>query len=85
MSAKSAKILIVEDEPQMRRAVGAGLRANGFEVLLAESNEQALDMIPLARPDVILLDLTLPNIDGLDVVRELRTWSTTPIIVVSAR
>jgi len=85
VSAKSAKILIVEDEPQMRRAVGAGLRANGFEVLLAESNEQALDMIPLARPDVILLDLTLPNIDGLDVVRELRTWSTTPIIVVSAR
>jgi two-component system, OmpR family, KDP operon response regulator KdpE len=80
-----AKILIVEDEPQMRRAVGAGLRANGFEVLLAESGEQALDMIPLDRPDVILLDLTLPNIDGLDVVRELRQWSATPVVVLSAR
>ena len=80
-----AKILIVEDEPQMRRAVGAGLRANGFEVLLADSGEQALDMIPLDRPDVILLDLTLPNMDGLDVVRELRQWSATPVVVLSAR
>ena len=67
-----ARILIVEDEPQMRRAVGAGLRANGFEVLIAESGEDALDSVPLTRPDVILLDLTLPGIDGLDVVRQLR-------------
>jgi two-component system KDP operon response regulator KdpE len=81
----SAKVLIVEDEPQMRRAVGAGLRANGFDVLTATTGEEALETIPLSRPDVILLDLTLPGIDGLDVVRQLREWSATPIIVVSAR
>ena len=69
----------------MRRAVGAGLRANGFDVLTAETGEDALDTIPLTRPDVILLDLTLPGIDGLDVVRQLREWSTIPIIVLSAR
>ena len=79
------KILIVEDEPQMRRAVSAGLRANGFEVLTAESGEDALDTIPLSRPDIILLDLMLPGIDGLEVVRQLREWSATPVIVVSAR
>lgn len=81
----SAKILIVEDEPQMRRAVGAGLRASGFEVLTVESGEDALDSIPLTRPEVILLDLTLPGIDGLEVVRQVRAWSATPIIVLSAR
>jgi two-component system, OmpR family, KDP operon response regulator KdpE len=81
----SAKILIVEDEPQMRRAVSAGLRANGFEVLTAETGEDALDTIPLSRPDIILLDLMLPGIDGLEVVRQLREWSAVPVIVVSAR
>jgi two-component system KDP operon response regulator KdpE len=81
----SAKILIVEDEPQMRRAVGAGLRANGFVVLAVESGEDALDSIPLTRPDVILLDLTLPGLDGLEIVRQIREWSATPIIVLSAR
>jgi two-component system KDP operon response regulator KdpE len=81
----STKILIVEDEPQMRRAVSAGLRANGFEVLTVESGEAALDTIPLSRPDIILLDLMLPGIDGLEVVRQLREWSATPVIVVSAR
>jgi two-component system KDP operon response regulator KdpE len=81
----AARILIVDDEPQMRRAVGAGLRANGFEVLLAASGEEALDTVPLTMPDVILLDLTLPKLDGLDVLRELRTWSAVPIIVLSAR
>jgi two-component system KDP operon response regulator KdpE len=81
----SAKILVVDDERQMRRAVGAGLRANGFDVSFAETGEEALDTIPLVRPDVILLDLMLPGIDGLEVVRQLREWSVAPIIVVSAR
>jgi two-component system KDP operon response regulator KdpE len=81
----SAKIMVVEDEPHMRRAVAAGLRANGFDVQMATTGDEALDTIPLSRPDVILLDLTLPGIDGLEVVRQLREWSPTPIIVVSAR
>jgi two-component system KDP operon response regulator KdpE len=81
----AAKILIVDDEPQMRRALSAGLRANGFDVELAAAGEEALDLAPLKRPDVVLLDLTLPGIDGLDVVRGLREWTQTPIIVLSAR
>lgn len=80
-----AKILVVEDEPHMQRAVRAGLRANGFDVVVAGSGEEALDGIPIQRPDVVLLDLTLPDIDGLEVVRRLREWSATPVIVVSAR
>jgi two-component system, OmpR family, KDP operon response regulator KdpE len=81
----SAQILIVDDEPQMRRALRAGLRANGFEVSLAATGEEALDTIPLSRPDIVLLDLMLPGIDGLEVVRQLREWSSVPVIVVSAR
>jgi two-component system KDP operon response regulator KdpE len=81
----SARILIVDDEPQMRRALRAGLRANGFEVLLAATGEEALDTIPISRPDILLLDLMLPGIDGLEVVRQLREWTRMPVIVVSAR
>jgi two-component system KDP operon response regulator KdpE len=80
-----AKVLVIDDEPQMLRAVGAGLRANGFVVALAATGEEALDQLPLTRPDVVLLDLTLPGMDGLDVVRQLREWSKVPIIVLSAR
>jgi two-component system KDP operon response regulator KdpE len=79
------KILIVDDEPQIRRALGAGLRANGFEVELAETGEAAITSIPMTRPDVVLLDLTLPGIDGIDVVRKVREWSSVPIVVLSAR
>jgi two-component system KDP operon response regulator KdpE len=80
-----ARVLVVDDEPQMRRALNAGLRANGFDVELAATGEEALDVAPLKRPEVVLLDLTLPGIDGLDVVRGLREWTQTPIIVLSAR
>lgn len=81
----TARVLVVEDEPQMRRALSAGLRANGFEVVLASDGESGLDTAALELPDVVLLDLTLPDMDGLDVVRRLREWGTIPIIVVSAR
>lgn len=80
----SARILIVEDEPHMRRAVGAGLKANGFNVHAVDRGEDALSSVPVFRPDVILLDLTLPGIDGHDVIRDLREWSMTPVIVLSA-
>ena len=81
----SATILVVDDEPQMRRALSAGLRANGFTVELAASGEEALDRLALVRPDVVLLDLTLPGIDGLEIVSRIREWSPVPIIVLSAR
>lgn len=81
----TATILVIEDEPQMRRALSAGLRANGFAVELAASGEEGLDRLALVRPDVVLLDLTLPGIDGLEVVTRVREWSLVPIIVLSAR
>ncbi len=83
----SAKILIVEDEPQMRRAVSAGLRANGFDVLMAESGEDALDTIPLSRPDIILLDLMMPVLDGRETLRRLRELpggAEAPVVIMSA-
>jgi two-component system KDP operon response regulator KdpE len=80
-----ARILVVDDEPQILRALRAGLRGNSFEVQTAADGERALDEISLHPPDVILLDLGLPGIDGLEVIRQVREWSTVPIIILSAR
>lgn len=81
----TARILVVDDEPQIRRAVRAGLQANGFAVELAPSGEAALDSIALDVPDVVILDLGLPDIDGIEVVRQIREWCAAPIIVLSVR
>lgn len=79
------RILVVDDEPQILRFLKPSLTAAGYEVLTAESAAEALKLTALKSPDVILLDLGLPDRDGKDVIRELRTWTATPIIVVSAR
>jgi two-component system KDP operon response regulator KdpE len=75
----------VEDEQSMRRAIAGNLRAHGFRVTDAPDGEEALRAWERGRPDVVLLDLGLPGIDGLDVVRRIRREATTPIIVLSAR
>jgi two-component system KDP operon response regulator KdpE len=74
-------ILVVDDEPQILRALAINLRVRGHEVTLAASGEQALQQAAHAQPDVVILDLGLPGIDGLDVIRGLRGWSQVPIIV----
>jgi two-component system KDP operon response regulator KdpE len=79
------RILVVDDEPQIRRAIRAGLHAHGFEVEQADTGESALDSIALHAPDVVILDLGLPDIQGTQVVREVREWSTVPIIILSVR
>lgn len=79
------RILVVDDEPQILRFLKPSLTAAGYEVLTAETAADALKLAALKSPDVILLDLGLPDRDGKEVIRELRTWSATPIIVVSAR
>ena len=79
------RILVVEDEPQMLRALSANLRARGYDVDLAGSGEAALTLVARHHPDLVLLDLGLPGMDGLEVVRGIRGWSHTPVIVVSAR
>lgn len=79
------RILCVEDEPQLLRALGANLRARDYEVDLAPTGERALLLASEHRPDAVILDLGLPGMSGIDVIRAVRTWSRIPIIVLSAR
>ncbi len=80
-----ARILVVDDEPQIRSALDVNLRARGYAVDLAETGERALHLAAAHHPDLVLLDLGLPGIDGIDVVRGLRGWTTVPIIILSVR
>jgi len=79
------RVLVVDDEPQIRRALATNLRARDYEVDLAATGEEALQLVVDRHPDVVVLDLGLPGIDGLEVVRSLRTWSRVPIVVLSVR
>jgi two-component system KDP operon response regulator KdpE len=79
------RILVVDDEPQIRRFLRATLEVHGYEVGIAETGRAALEQATTWRPDVILLDLGLPEIDGLEVCRRVREWSDVPIIVLSVR
>jgi two-component system, OmpR family, KDP operon response regulator KdpE len=79
------RILVVDDEPQIRRFLKTMLEVHGYDVALAEHGRAALEQVPTCRPDVILLDLGLPEIDGLEVTRRVREWSDVPIIVLSVR
>ncbi len=84
-SYDAPKILIVEDEPMVADVVSRYLRRDGFEVMTAIDGQAALDMAHEWLPDLVLLDLMLPKIDGLEVCRRLRAESTVPIIVVTAK
>ena len=79
------RVLIVEDEPQMRRALDLNLSARGYEVQAVEDGTAALNAFAAAPPDVMVLDLGLPDLDGLEVIRAVRRTSTVPILVLSAR
>ncbi len=82
---KLAKILVIEDEAAIRRFLRAGLSDSGYQLLEAESGEEGVRQVASHNPDVVLLDLGLPDIDGLEVTRRIREWSNVPIIVISAR
>ena len=82
---QNARILIVDDEAEIRRALQRNLQAHGFTVIVAESGEEALDMLTLHRPDLILLDLGLPGMSGLEVCKQIRTYSHLPIIILSVK
>jgi two-component system KDP operon response regulator KdpE len=85
MSAESPRrVLVCDDEPHVLRAVKVVLRQAGFETISAESVRDALDLAAVQRPDAAIVDLLLPDGDGVDVCRGLRTWSDMPIIVLSA-
>ena len=81
----SERVLVVDDEPQILRALAINLRARGYDVELAASGEDALRMAADHHPDVVILDLGLPGMSGIDVIRGLRGWSSVPIVILSAR
>ncbi|MDA8382647.1 MAG: two-component system response regulator KdpE [Betaproteobacteria bacterium] len=85
MSDLAATILVIEDERQIRRFVHAALEAEGFHVCEAQTAQQGLTEAATRKPDLLILDLGLPDRDGVDVIRDLRGWSEMPIIVLSAR
>jgi two-component system KDP operon response regulator KdpE len=78
-------VVLIEDEPQIRRFLRATLGSSGYRLHEATSGEDGLVEAATRQPDVVILDLGLPDIDGLQVIRRLREWSTVPIIVLSAR
>ncbi len=79
------RVLVVDDEAPIRRYLRAALNAQGFTVYESASGEGALQAVLSHRPDIIILDLGLPDIDGIEVTRRLREWSQTPIIILSVR
>ena len=79
------RILVCDDDAALLQALTISLAARGYEVVVARTGEEGLDLAAHRHPDVVLLDLGLPGIDGVDVVRGIRVWSSVPIIVLSAR
>lgn len=82
---KAATVLIIEDEPQIRRFVRAALDAQGYQVHEADTAERGLIEAGTRKPDAVILDLGLPDKDGVTIIRDLRAWTDVPIIVLSAR
>ena len=80
-----SRVLVVDDEPQIRRTLAINLRVRGYQVDLAATGEEALKAAADQQPDVVVLDLGLPGIDGLQVIQGLRGWTRVPIIVLSVR
>lgn len=80
-----SRILVIDDEAPFARALSIGLRARGYDVEWAATGRNGLEVAAREHPDVILLDLGLPDLDGVDVLQALRAWTTTPVIVLSAR
>jgi len=85
MSEQPVRVLVVDDEPQIRRLLRVSLAAQGYHLIEAGSGEQALARTAAEHPDLVILDLGLPDMDGQEVVRRLREWTQVPIIVLSVR
>ena len=81
--AEHGRVLVVDDDPRIRRTLEVNLRARGYQADLAATGEQALQAAARNHPDLVILDLSLPSMDGLDVVRGLRGWTSVPIVVLS--
>ena len=85
MTSERPVVVVIEDEPQIRRFLRTSLDANEFTVHEAETGRQGLVECATRRPEVVILDLGLPDMDGVEVIRQLREWSKVPVVVLSAR
>jgi two-component system KDP operon response regulator KdpE len=85
MSGPAASVLVIDDDAQILRALRTGLRARGYDVITAPNGESALDLLASRAPDLVILDLGLPGIDGREVIERVRSWSDVPVIVLSVR
>ncbi len=83
--APGARILVIDDDAQIRRFLRISLEASGFETIESRLGDEALKKMALERPDLAILDLGLPDMDGMDVIARMREWTGTPIIVLSGR
>ena len=83
--APSMRVVLIEDEKQIRRFVGMALAAERWQVFEADTARQGLSEVGTRRPDLVILDLGLPDGDGIDVVRDIRGWSSVPVLILSAR
>lgn len=80
-----AKILVIDDETEIRKLLKVGLTAHGYAFLEAANGKDGIYQAAVARPDIVILDMGLPDMDGLDIVRQIREWSQVPIIILSVR
>lgn len=79
------RVLVIDDEPQIQRALRAGLERDGYTVLAASNGDAGLDLAALHVPDLVILDLAMPGLDGFGVCQEMRKWTKVPILVLSVR
>jgi two-component system KDP operon response regulator KdpE len=79
------RVLIIDDDPRIRRALATALRTHAYEPLVAANGETALDVLANESIDIVVLDLGLPGIDGQEVIKRVRSWSSVPIVVLSVR
>jgi two-component system KDP operon response regulator KdpE len=84
MDSQGELVLVVEDERSMARILSASLQARGYRVVVARTGQEGLDRSAADDPDIVILDLGLPDLDGIEVCRRMRQWTRTPIIVVTA-
>ncbi len=85
MAQDKELILLIEDEPQMRRFLRVTLQSHGYRLIEAPTGQEGLKQATTRNPDVVLLDLGLPDMDGIEVAKQLREWSEVPVIIISAR
>jgi len=85
MAKSDPVIIVIEDDPPIRRFLRTGLSTQGFSVFEADTGKQGIIEVSIRKPDLVILDLGLPDMDGVDVIKAIRAWSELPIIILSAR